>query len=76
MKEKRKKIRFFSHSFGSGREGVRGERKVFPPLYDLQRSGGRNPSNKDLKFIYLTRATCGYRQQAISSKISCLEQKS
>ena len=45
-------------------------------LYDLRRSGGRNPSNQDLKFIYSTRATRGYRQLAISSKISCLEKKS
>ena len=46
-----------------------------PPLYNLRRSGGRNPSSQDLKFIYLTRAMRGYRQHAISSKISCLEKK-
>ena len=74
--EKEKENHIFSHSFGSGRERVRGMRKVLPSLYDLRRSGGRNPSNQDLKFIYSTRATCGYRQHAISSKISCLEKKS
>ena len=47
-KEKRKKIIIFSHSFGSGRERVRGERKVLPSLYDLRISGGRNPSSQDL----------------------------
>ena len=75
-KEKRKKNHIFSHSFGSGRERVRDERKVLPSLYDLRRSGDRNPSNQDLKFIYTTRATYGYQQHAISSKISCLEKKS
>ena len=45
-------------------------------LYDLLRSGGQNPSSQDLKFMYSTRATRGYRQHAISSKISCLEKKS
>ena len=45
-------------------------------LYDLRRSGGRNPSSQDLKFIYSTRAMRGYRQHAISLKISCLEKKS
>ena len=75
IERKKKENKIFSHSFGSGRERVRGERKVFPSLYDLRRSGGRNPSNQDLKFIYSMRATCGYRKQAISSKISCLEKK-
>ena len=32
-------------------------------------------SSKDLKFIYSTRATRGYRQHVISSKISFLEKK-
>ena len=47
-----------------------------PSLYDLKKSGSRNPSSQDLKFIYSTRATRGYPQHAISSKISCLEKKS
>ena len=45
-------------------------------LYDLLRLGGQNPSSQDLKFIYSTRATHGYRQHAISPKISGLEKKS
>ena len=45
-------------------------------LYDIRRSGGRNPSSQDLKFIYSTRTTRGYRQQAVSSKILGLEKKS
>ena len=65
---KEKKTTFFSH-FGSGRELEREMRQTPHSLYDLRRSGGRNPSNKDLKFIYLTRATHGYRQHAISSNI-------
>ena len=31
-------------------------------LYDIWRSGGRNPSSQDLKFIYSTKAMRGYRQ--------------
>ena len=83
LKLKKEKIRenqfFFLpilNNFSSGRERVRGERKVIPSLYDLQRSGGRNPSSQDLKFIYLTRATCGYRKHAVSQKISGLKKKS
>ena len=45
-------------------------------LYDLRRLSGPNPSSQDLKFIYATRATHGYKQHAISSKISCLEKES
>ena len=45
-------------------------------LYDLRRSGDWNPLSRDLKFIYSKRATRGYRQHTISSKISCLEKKS
>ena len=44
-------------------------------LYDLRRLGGRNSSSQDLKLIYSTRATRGYPQHAISSKILCLEKK-
>ena len=50
--------------------------KTPPSLYDLRRSGGRNPSSQDLKFIYSTRATCGYRKHVVSPKISGLEEKS
>ena len=80
LKMKREeKIIFFLPILGnysSGRERVRGEKKVLPSLYDLRRSGGRNPSSQDLKFIYSTRATRGYRQHAVSLKISGLEKKS
>ena len=44
-------------------------------LYDLRRSGGRNPSSQDLKFIYSMKATHGYQQYAVSPKISGLENK-
>ena len=37
-------------------------------LYDLRRSGGRNPSNQDLKFIYLTRAMRGYQLLDLCSR--------
>ena len=47
-----------------------------PSLFDLRRSGGRNLSRQDLKFIYSTRAMLGYRQHTISSRISCLEKLS
>ena len=53
------------------------ERSKTPPsFYDLRRSGGRNPSSQDSKFIYSTRATRGYRKRAVSPKISGLEEKS
>ena len=73
---KNKKIIFFSHSFDKTRERVRKERKVLPSLYNLRRSGGPNPSSQDFKFIYSTRAMLGYRQHAVSPKISGLEKKS
>ena len=60
----------------SGRELEREMRETPHSLYNLQRLGGWNPSSQDLKFIYSTRITRGYRQHAISSKISCLEKKS
>ena len=80
-KEKRRENQIFFFSlflgnYGNGRERVRGERKILLSLYDLRRSGGRNPSIQDLKFIYLTRATRGYRQHAVSPKISSLKKKS
>ena len=65
----KKKSSFFWRGNNSGRERVRGERKLPPSLYDLLRSGGRNPSSQDLKFIYSTRATRGYRQHAVSPKV-------
>ena len=67
---------FFEGKTGSKeRSELEREMRETPYLYDLRRSGGRNPLSQDLKFIYSTRATCGYRQHAISSKISCLEKK-
>ena len=61
---------------GSVRELETDRRETPYSLYDLQRLGGRNPLSQDLKFIYSTRATHGYRQHTILSKISCLEMKS
>ena len=79
-KEKRRENQIFFlpilGNYGSGRERVRGERKVLHFLYDLRKSGGQNTSSQDLKFIYSTRATRGYRQHAVSPKISGLEKKS
>ena len=76
--KKRKKADFLGAGTGSewGRRELKRERRETPPsLYDLRRSGGRNPSSQDLKFIYSTRATRGYRQHAISPKISGLKKK-
>ena len=75
-KGKEKKESHFLPIFGSGCELERERRETPPSLYDLRRLGGRNPSSQDLKFIYSMRAMRGYRQHAISSKISCLEKKS
>ena len=78
-KGKKKKISHFlpiSAGSDSGHELEREMRETPHSLYDLRRSVGRNPSSQDLKFIYSTRATRGYRKHTISSKISCLEKKS
>ena len=77
-RENRRKDDIFSPIFcqtDSGLELEREGRKSSPSLYDLKRSSGRNLSSQDLKFIYSTRATCGYRQHAASLKISGLEKK-
>ena len=66
----------FSAISDSEHELEREMRETPLSLYDLPRWGGRNPLSQDLKFIYSTRAMRGYRQNAISSKISCLEQES
>ena len=56
---------------------LEGEMRETPnSFYDLRRSGGRNPSSQNLKFIYSTKTKRGYRQHANSPKISCLEKKS
>ena len=76
--KREEKSNFVSH-FGSGHElerEMREMRETSHSLYNLQKSGGQNSSSRDLKFIYSTRATRGYRQHAISLKISCLEKKS
>ena len=73
---KDKKNHILSPIFGSGRELEREMRETPSSLNDLRKSGGRNPSSQDLKFIYLTRAMLGYRKNAISSNITCLEKKS
>ena len=44
-------------------------------LYDLRKSGGRNPLSQDLKFINSTRATCWYQKHAISSNIRVWRRK-
>ena len=44
-KRTKKKLIFWRGN-GSGREGVRGERKLLPSLYDLQRLGSRNLSSQ------------------------------
>ena len=65
--------------FGGNQQWVELEREMRetpPSLYDLRRSSGRNPSSQDLKFIYSTRATRGYRQYTVSLKLSGLEKKS
>ena len=38
-------------------------------IYDLWRSSGRISSGQDLKFIYSTRATRGYKKHEISLRI-------
>ena len=58
------------------RELERERREAPSSLYDLRRSGSRNLSSQDLKFIYSMRATGGYRQHSVSMKISSLEKKS
>ena len=77
-REKRRKYHIFSPfstGLDSGPELEREMRETPHSRYDLRRSGGRNPSSQDLKFIYSTRATRGYQQQAILSKTSCLEKE-
>ena len=61
-REKRRKYHIFSpFSIGLniGRELEREMRETPHSLYDLRRSGGRNLSSQDLKFIYSIRATHG-----------------
>ena len=70
-----KKNAHFWRGIGTGLSREREGRKSPPSLYDLQRSSSQNPSSQDLKFIYSTRATRGYRQHAVSPKISGLEKK-
>ena len=60
-KGKREEKSHFLPFFDSGRELEREMRETLPFLYDLWRSGGRNPSSQDLKFVYSTRATRGYQ---------------
>ena len=65
---------FFLAKPAVGVSRERGEKLLL--LYNLRRSGGRNPSSKDLKFICSTRAMRGYRQHAVSPKISVWRRKS
>ena len=63
---KEKKNQIFCPIFGSRHELQRERRETPHSLYDLKKSGGQNPSSQDLKFIYTTRVTRGYRQHTIS----------
>ena len=45
------------------------EREALASFYDIRRSGGRISSGQDLKFIYLTRATHGYKKHEILPRI-------
>ena len=50
----------------TGEKTLETERERAPTsLYDLRRSVGRNSSGQEQKFIYLTRATHGYRKHEI-----------
>ena len=67
-----------AHFWGWNRQWLELEREMRetpPSLYDLRRLGSRNLSSQDLKFIHSTRAMLGYRQHAVSQKISGLEKK-
>ena len=75
-KREEKEDIFYFGNFEQGVELEREMRETPHSLYDLWRSGGRNLSSQDIKFIYSMRATRGHRQHAISSRISCLEKKS
>ena len=47
-----------------GEKTLERERERAPTyLYDLRRSVGRNSSGQERKFIYSTRATCGYQKK-------------
>ena len=64
LKGKRGEKTTFSPIFGNFGHWVelkREMRETPHSLYDIWRSGGRNPLSKDLKFIYSTRATRRYR---------------
>ena len=50
-------------------ERERERERAQTPLYDLRRSVGRNSSSRKRKFIYLMRATRGYRKHGISLRI-------
>ena len=54
----------------TGEKTLERERERAPTsFYDLQRSVGRNSLGQERKFIYLMRATSGYRKHGISSMI-------
>ena len=50
------------------RERKREEREDPTSLYDLRRSGGRNSSGQERKFIYSTRVTRGYKKRGALEK--------
>ena len=71
-RKREKKSHFFSPFCAisdNGREVEREMREIPPSLYDLLRSGGRNPLSQDLKSKYSSRAARGHRNQEFSLKI-------
>ena len=55
------KIRDFTENSGKSSENPN-----FWFFSDLRRSNGQNFSDEELKLLYATRATCGYRNHGIS----------
>ena len=51
------------------KEREREKKEIQTFLFDLQSFVNRNLLGKEGKFIYSTRATCGYRKHGISSRI-------
>ena len=58
---------------GGGGGGGGGEKERAPSsLYNLRRFIGQNSSSQEKKFIYSTRATCGYPKYPISPRIQAM----
>ena len=54
---------------GSERKKKRGEREALASLYDSRRSGARFTSGQELKLLYSTKATRGYRNHKFLPRI-------